>query len=191
MTYPLKYWLARIAEFLSGRPSRKMRSRPIRSRRLFLEGARGSLCAIGKPGGKHQSRFADSSPSYLTNVNGTLFFFANDGTHGDQLWESNGTAAGTVMVKDINGTVGANPKYLTEHQRHVVLHRQRRGSWRGIVGKQWRRCRNLHGQGHQPRVRPARTQSYLTNVNGTLFFSAARHAWLRVVDEQRHRRRGR
>ena len=44
-----------------------------------------------------------SSDAYnLTNVNGTLFFAADDGTHGNELWKSDGTAAGTVLVKDIN-----------------------------------------------------------------------------------------
>ncbi len=35
------------------------------------------------------------------NVNGTLFFQANDGIHGYELWKSDGTEAGTVLVKDI------------------------------------------------------------------------------------------
>jgi ELWxxDGT repeat protein len=38
---------------------------------------------------------------HLTNVNGTLFFLANDGVHGDELWKSDGTAEGTILVKDI------------------------------------------------------------------------------------------
>ena len=41
-------------------------------------------------------------PASLTNVGGTLFFSADDGTHGSELWKSDGTAAGTVLVKDIN-----------------------------------------------------------------------------------------
>ena len=44
-----------------------------------------------------------SNPSQLTNVNGTLFFTANDGS-GRALWKSDGTAAGTLRVAG----VGAN-----------------------------------------------------------------------------------
>jgi ELWxxDGT repeat protein len=43
-----------------------------------------------------------SGPSELANVNGTLFFAADDGVHGRELWKSDGTEAGTVLVKDIN-----------------------------------------------------------------------------------------
>lgn len=47
-------------------------------------------------------QFANSSfPLYLTNFNNTLFFYANDSIHGYELWKSDGTEAGTVMVKDI------------------------------------------------------------------------------------------
>src|SRR5256885_1520773 len=55
-----------------------------------------------------------SFPHDLANVNGTLFFSANDGTHGDELWKSDGTAAGTVLVKDINpGSADSSPSDLT------------------------------------------------------------------------------
>lgn len=42
-----------------------------------------------------------SNPYGLVNVNGTLYFRANDGVNATELWKSNGTAAGTVMIKDI------------------------------------------------------------------------------------------
>ncbi|PZD74452.1 Bifunctional hemolysin/adenylate cyclase [Acaryochloris thomasi RCC1774] len=42
------------------------------------------------------------SPSNLTEVNGTLFFTANDGTTGSELWVSDGTTEGTQLVQDIN-----------------------------------------------------------------------------------------
>ena len=40
-------------------------------------------------------------PPDLTAVGGTLFFTADDGVHGRELWKSDGTKAGTVLVKDI------------------------------------------------------------------------------------------
>ncbi len=50
----------------------------------------------------------------LTNVNGTLYFGASDGTNGTELWKSDGTSAGTVQVRDIRpGASDAFPDYLT------------------------------------------------------------------------------
>src|SRR5262249_32548119 len=43
-----------------------------------------------------------SRPYDLTAVGGTLFFTADDGVHGHELWKSDGTEAGTSLVKDIN-----------------------------------------------------------------------------------------
>src|SRR5262249_55121372 len=55
-----------------------------------------------------------SNPSSLTSVNGTLFFVANDGTDGNELWKSDGTASGTIMVRDINAKrkSSSNPSRL-------------------------------------------------------------------------------
>ena len=38
---------------------------------------------------------------FLTSFNGSLLFFADDGSHGYELWRSDGTAVGTTLVKDI------------------------------------------------------------------------------------------
>ena len=38
---------------------------------------------------------------YTIATNNTLFFVTNDTTHGTELWKSDGTEEGTVMVKDI------------------------------------------------------------------------------------------
>ncbi len=37
----------------------------------------------------------------LTTIGSRVFFGVDDGVHGRELWTSNGTAAGTLMVKDI------------------------------------------------------------------------------------------
>lgn len=42
-----------------------------------------------------------SGPSDFTNVNGTLFFTAYHPDYGRELWKTDGTEAGTVLVKDI------------------------------------------------------------------------------------------
>jgi ELWxxDGT repeat protein len=39
--------------------------------------------------------------SWITVVNNQLFFVADDGVHGPELWRSNGTPEGTIMLKDI------------------------------------------------------------------------------------------
>ena len=183
-----------------------------------------------------------SYPGDLTNVNGTLFFTADDGTHGHELWKSDGTAAGTVLVKDINpGGDRLGPQRADERQRHAVLHGRRRHARAGAVEERRHRRRHRPGQGHLPRQRrlvsqpssdererhavlrgrrrrrtarelwksdgtaagtvlvkdinPGSGGSYpgdLTDVNGTLFFTAddGTHGE-RAVEERRHRRRHR
>jgi ELWxxDGT repeat protein len=52
-------------------------------------------------------------PSYLTAVNGALFYVAHDPTHGYELWKTDGTTAGTAMLADINpGTADSRPSRL-------------------------------------------------------------------------------
>ena len=56
----------------------------------------------------------DSNPSELTVVGNTLYFRANDGSNGDELWKSDGTTAGTVMVRDIfSGSSSGSPEEIT------------------------------------------------------------------------------
>ncbi|MEX0897910.1 MAG: ELWxxDGT repeat protein, partial [Steroidobacteraceae bacterium] len=53
-------------------------------------------------------------PHALTRLGGTLFFVADDVAHGWELWKSDGTAAGTMLVKDINpGPEASFPTHLT------------------------------------------------------------------------------
>lgn len=67
-----------------------------------------------------------SNPQNLTNINGRLFFTAdnqNKGT-GDinrELWVSDGTAAGTQLVKDINPSGNSHPIHLVHYKRRCYF----------------------------------------------------------------------
>jgi ELWxxDGT repeat protein len=55
-----------------------------------------------------------TSPTNLTSFQNKLYFTFNDGSLGTELWSTDGTAASTQRVKDINvGGGGANPNKLT------------------------------------------------------------------------------
>ncbi|MDP3185531.1 MAG: hypothetical protein Q8M58_09700 [Anaerolineales bacterium] len=52
----------------------------------------------------------DSNPQYLFGQGSTLYFTADNGIHGEEIWRSNGTSDGTYMIKDIyQGSNGSKP----------------------------------------------------------------------------------
>lgn len=53
-----------------------------------------------------------SFPSDLADLQGKLFFAANDGVHGRQLWATRGSAPSTYLVKVINDHGDSNPTDL-------------------------------------------------------------------------------
>jgi ELWxxDGT repeat protein len=70
---------------------------------LFFYGSQSSLWkSDGTPGGRSLVKSFRFDPTWLTNVNGTLYFVAEDNVYGEELWKTDGTPAGTVLVKDIN-----------------------------------------------------------------------------------------
>ena len=70
----------------------------------------GNAFALGKPYlVKDINPSGDSNPALIANVNREVFFAANDGIRGEELWKSDGTQSGTALVKDINpGGAGSN-----------------------------------------------------------------------------------
>lgn len=57
----------------------------------------------------------EPNPDNLVSFKGYLFFTTKDNTHGNELWRSDGTEAGTTLFMDINnvGDASSNPKNLT------------------------------------------------------------------------------
>lgn len=54
---------------------------------------------------------ANASPTNLVLIGSALYFAANNGTNGIELWKSDGTPDGTVMVRDINSGAGNSSPY--------------------------------------------------------------------------------
>src|SRR5262245_15947916 len=111
-------------------------------------------------------------PTQLASVNGTLFFAASDGASGWELWKSDGTAAGTVPLKDINpGAVGSIPDLLTNVNGVLYFVADD-----GVHGQElWKSDGTAAGTVLVKDLNPGSELSEprdLTNVNGLLYFTA-------------------
>jgi ELWxxDGT repeat protein len=125
----------------------------------------------------------DSNVHNLTNLDGKLYFAATNGTHGIQLWKSDGTADGTVMVTDINPGVGAaggfDPRNLTPIGQTLFFTAND-----GVHGYElWKSDGTSDGTSMVKDLVAGAGSSNptsLTNVNGTLFFEANNGTAFRV-----------
>jgi ELWxxDGT repeat protein len=59
------------------------------------------------------TKIVNAYSEYPVAINGIYYFSADDRVHGSELWASDGTAAGTVMVKDITPGGSSFPVFLT------------------------------------------------------------------------------
>lgn len=103
----------------------------------------------------------------FNNMNGTLYFGADDGTDGVELWKSDGTSAGTVMVKDINPSGDTNPYELTNMNGTLYFATYPLGELWSSDGTSTgtKRVKDINPSGNS-------SPSELTNINGTLYFTA-------------------
>lgn len=112
------------------------------------------------------------TPAKLTAVGPVVYFTTGDFTHGAELWKSDGTVAGTMLVKDINpGPTGSSPGFLTNVSG--VLYFTANDGSSGI--ELWKSDGTVAGTVQVHDIRPGLNSSspfYLTNHNGVLHFVA-------------------
>ncbi len=112
-----------------------------------------------------------SYPTYLTDVGGTLFFTAYDGAHARELWKSDGTPEGTILVKDIVTFGTSYPRDLTNVDGTLFF-----TAYHPTLGRElWKSDGTTGGTVPVKNIAPGAISSYpydMTNVNGTLYFTA-------------------
>ncbi len=113
------------------------------------------------------TKLIGSQPRSLTDVEGTLYFVANDGITGDELWKSDGSIAGTALVADLRtGSRGGDLTNLVNVDGTLFF-----SADDGIHGKRlWKSDGSASGTVMVSNV--AQSPHFLTNVSGTLYFSA-------------------
>jgi len=127
-------------------------------------------------------RTRSSNPGNFTLCKGRLYFTADDGVHGVELWTTNGTQAGTEMVMDINvvgmrgsrnrdATQSSFPAELTEYNGLLFFTADN-----GIEGRQlWSTNGTFQGTAMVKAIRDhpdGCRAANLTVFNGLLYFSA-------------------
>jgi uncharacterized delta-60 repeat protein len=66
--------------------------------------------------------FLGPAPGQFTQMNGVVYFTAQDDDHGRELWVTDGTQGGTRLVADVYpGPTGSNPAHLTPFNGELVF----------------------------------------------------------------------
>jgi ELWxxDGT repeat protein len=118
-----------------------------------------------------------SSPGNLTYSNGKLYFTADNYTEGVELWETDGTAAGTKLTQDINtSTYGSSPTNFISvgSTLYFIANNQVSGSelWKADAGGNVSIVELAAGNGGINPGDGSANITNLTNINGTLYFQA-------------------
>ncbi|RKH35411.1 HYR domain-containing protein [Corallococcus praedator] len=120
------------------------------------------------PGNKVQLPFAQ--PLHFVEVGSTVFFTAEDGLHGRELWKTDGTREGTVLVTDLlPGLWGSEPTQLTRMGNHLYFSARMLVASRDVHGL-WRT--DGTAQGTELVLALASPPSFITEHDGALYFEA-------------------
>lgn len=113
-----------------------------------------------------------STPEEITAYNNKLYFVADDGVNGAELWVSDGTNSGTSMLKDINSGIGdSNPYGFTVFNNLLYF-----GANDGVSGQElWVTNGTSAGTSLVTDINPGSggsSPSNLKELDGKLYFQA-------------------
>jgi ELWxxDGT repeat protein len=126
--------------------------------------------------GPDGSQFAGRSRVNWAAIGNTLYFTADDGSSGMELWKSDGSAAGTVRVADINpGYGGSNPSWLQAVGNTLFFSAASPGDLSSFGNRLWKSDGTTAGTmplADASSWGPPLNPEWLTAVGNTLYFTA-------------------
>lgn len=116
---------------------------------------------------------SSSDPSELVVIGNTVYFAANNGKDSNELWRSDGTSAGTRLVRDSEGIfqTGSNPSSLAKSNGLLFFS----GIGTLLDRELWKSDGTATGtvQVKNLALSGSSFPSSMFDVNGTLFFTAS------------------
>ena len=123
--------------------------------------------------------YTSNDPEHLTEFNNKLYFSADNGETGRELWVSDGTTEGTQLLKDINPSTeeyydSSSPKHLTEFNDKLYFSADNKETGREL----WVSDGTTEGTQLLKDINPSTSDlkgsypDYLTEFKNKLYFSA-------------------
>ena len=116
----------------------------------------------------------------MTVAGGKLYFIADDGEHGKELWASDGTTEGTQLVLDITPGPDAHINQLVEFNNTLYFGVYGEGENKGIVAQRW------HFAGHRANQRAIGCVGVRRRRRNALFFRGRWATWSGTVEDPRN-----
>lgn len=140
------------------------------------DGASATLVKDLSPGADSTLVNFNVTPEPFPIINGVMLFVAGASSTGSELWRSDGTEAGTYLVKDIYPGTGGSTQTLEDFTYEIVSDVMYFWAYEPVFGQElWRTDGTAAGTFLVKDISPGSGHSSplsLTNLEGTLYFTA-------------------